>query len=116
MRNYSSVLKQVAVACTCSLLFFACGSSGSSNSSTSSSSPNGRYTYTESGGVESIVTVSGSSWSSTLKLCDYCDKSYESGIVKDGKLYESSGMFEIGSVSGGRLTMKTANGNMTHRK
>jgi len=116
MKTYSLFLMQAAVACTCCLVFLACGSSGSGSSSSFSSSPNGRYTYTESGGVESIVTVSGSSWSSTLKLCDYCDKDYESGIVKDGKLYDSSGYVEIGSVSGSSLTMRTANGNMTHRK
>jgi hypothetical protein len=116
MKNDLSGLKQVAVACACSLLFFGCDSSGGAGSSASSSSPNGRYTYTESGGVESIVTVSGTGWSSTLKLCDYCDKDYESGIVKDGKLYDSSGYVEIGSVSGSSLTMRTANGNMTHRK
>lgn len=119
MKITSLDLRHIVLSCACSILLLSCGSSGdsgSSGSSSSSSSPNGRYTYTESGGVESVVTVSGTSWSATLKLCDYCDKSYESGIVKDGRLYDSTGYVEVGSISGSSLTMRSAAGNMTHRK
>ena len=125
MKSCSTVLKQLALACICSLLILGCGSSESSSSSSPSSpssasspspSPNGTYTYTESGGVLSVVTVSGARWSSSLKICEYCDKSYSSGIVKDGKLYDSSGFVEVGSVSGSSLSMRMPNGYMTHRK
>ena len=105
-----------AVTLACCLLLFGCDSPGDVGSSEASSSPNGKYTYTESGGVESVVTVSGARWSSTLKLCDFCDKDYESGVVKNGKLFDSSGFMEVGSISGEKLVMRTASGNITHRK
>ncbi len=92
-----------------------CGESSSSSSS-SSSSPNGTYTYTESGGVENTITVNGTSWVGTMKLCDYCDKSYESGTVKGNNLFDSSGMVKIGSISGSSLSTSLGGSSVTLRK
>ena len=80
---------------------------------------NGTYSYTEPN-VESKVTISGARWSSEFCLLPpWCDVEREFGVIKDGRLYDSSGYLEVGkiNVTGQIVTVSltTANGYMTHR-
>lgn len=77
---------------------------------------NGTYTYTETGGVYSSVTIMDSNWYGSLKICDYCDSERESGVVRDNTLYDSSGFVQVGTVSNGTLRMRMGTGTATHRK
>ena len=77
---------------------------------------NGTYTYTETGGVQSSITITGSNWCGSLKICAHCDTERQSGVVRDNKLYDSSGSVQVGSISNGTVRMRMGTGTATHRK
>ena len=92
------------------VLLGSCGSDRSSSSSTdtfSSNSKDGVYAY-NGNGAELSISVSGSSWSGSVKLCDFCDLEYQSGTVEGEGLYD--GGSKIGYFSGNNL-ITTIGGN-----
>mgnify|MGYP001209762500 CR=1 FL=1 len=105
---------------------FGCGGSDGSGSSSKSSytttSINGTYKYSDSGG-SSTVTVSGNTWSAKSVInsgfgssYDNSQAQYSNGIVKNGKLYDSSGYVQVGSVDGSSLEIAIGSGMATHYK
>ena len=105
---------------------FGCGGSGGSGSSSKSSytttSINGTYKYSDSGG-SSTVTVSGNTWSAKSVInsgfgssYDNGQAQYSNGVVKNGKLYDSSGYVQVGSVDGSSLEIAIGSGMATHYK
>lgn len=68
---------------------------------------NGLYTYSDSS-LKSEVQISGASWRRKVILHNI-DTSYDSGIVKNSDLYDSSGLYKLGSTNG--KTVKIAMGN-----
>lgn len=120
----------------CILLFVsltACSSSETStniNTATKSKkstiqtqSVNGVYKYSDSS-VKSTVNVSSKSWTGKLVIVtgfgdsyDNSNASYSNGIVTNGKLYDSSGYVQIGSVNGRSLSFSSgALAGVSHRK
>jgi hypothetical protein len=105
---------------------FGCGGSDGSGSSSKSSytttSINGTYKYSDSGG-SSTVTVSGNTWSAKSVInsgfgssYDNSQAQYSNGVVKNGKLYDSSGYVQVGSVDGSSLEIAIGSGMATHYK
>ena len=94
-------------------------SKSKTNNSTSKSKPNsinGKYSYSEPGGVELIVNVYGGSWSGQTKICQYCDVEYDRGVLKGNALYDSSGYIEIGYISGNSLHIQVHSGSAVLNK
>ena len=98
------------------------GSGSSSNSSYTTTSINGTYKYSDSGG-SSTVTVSGNTWSAKSVInsgfgssYDNGQAQYSNGVVKNGKLYDSSGYVQVGSVDGSSLEIAIGSGMATHYK
>jgi len=83
---------------------------------TSSHPVNGTYTYTENGGVYSSVTISGSYWYGSLKICTHCDTEQQSGTVQNNILYDSSGFIQVGTIGNGNVRMSLGSGIATHTK
>lgn len=106
------------------LAFGSCdsGPSGSSSKSSYTTSVNGTYKYSDSGG-SSTVTVSGNRWSAKLvynsgfgSSYDNSQAQYSNGVVKNGKLYDSSGYVQVGSVDGYSLEIAVGSRMATHYK
>ena len=110
----------------CILLFVFLSACSSSEKNTNMNTPNnvkksvvqtegvsGIYKYSDSS-VKSTVTVSSTSWRGKLVIVtgfgdsyDNSNASFSNGMVKNGKLYDSSGYVQIGSVNGRSLSFNS---------
>lgn len=98
------------------VLLISCGSDRSTrygSDSYSSNSKDGVYTY-NSNGAELSISVSGSSWSGSIKMCDFCDLEYQSGTIDGENLYD--GGSKIGYFSGNNLTTTIGGNSITLSK
>ena len=80
-------------------------------SSSKPASNNGKYVYDSSGGTLT-VTISGSSWQGKTVIktgfgsaYDNQQAQYSRGIVNGNDLYDESGYFKVGYVSGNSVSM-----------
>lgn len=85
-----------------SLLSFSCVNQSESSMYTPQSI-NGTYNV-NSGQFRGTITVYGDSWSGSIKLCDHCETTYDSGSIQNGRLYDNTGYIDIGYVSGNIVT------------
>ena len=83
---------------------------------------NGIYTFSDSS-IKSIVTVSENNWFGKLIIksnfgssYDNSNASYSSGKVKNGILYDDSGIVECGSVNGASLSIPIGDSRVIHYK
>ena len=83
------------------LMMFSCANDSASSANTTetqtSDSIDGTYSYEETDFLTSI-TIRGSRWTGKTTL--YGSSEYDSGLMKGNDLYDSSGLVEIGYVSG----------------
>ena len=90
------------------LVFFVANSLFSQNSKI-----NGTYVY-RSSEIDLQITIRGEQWSGITKLKDIygenADVDYQRGFVKGNTLYDESGYFQIGRVSGKSLSTNIGNG------
>jgi hypothetical protein len=123
MKNIYSVFALI-------ILLIASGCENNSEKSTNSKSTNtqvdetidGTYTYSDNS-VELEITISGDSWYGKTMIVtgfgsDYDSQNaqYDNGTVNGNDLYESSGMVEIGYISGKSLTTSIGGQRVTLRK
>ena len=105
---------------------FGCGSSDGSGSSSkslnTSTSINGTYKYSDSGGSSTVI-VYGNTWRAQSVINSGFGSAYDnsqaqhtSGVVKNGKLYDSSGYVQVGSVDGSSLEIAIGSRMATHYK
>lgn len=78
------------------------GSSEDAGFSASTKTPDGTYEYSDYF-MEVTMRVAGSSWSATIKYKSGNDTEYESGTVAGNDLYDSSGLFKVGYISGNSI-------------
>jgi hypothetical protein len=78
------------------------GSSEKGVLSTTAETRDGTYTYSDYF-MEVTMRVSGSRWSATIRYKSGNDAEYESGSVSGNDLYDSSGLFKIGHISGNSI-------------
>ena len=78
------------------------GCSCNSGSSSYDSEPDydGTY-YWEDFQSSHSITISGDTWMGEANI--YGEESYDSGYVKDNKLYDDSGYYVIGTISGNHI-------------
>lgn len=123
MKNIYSVFALI-------ILLIASGCKNNSEKSTNSKSANtqvdetidGTYTYSDNS-VELEITIRGDSWYGKTMIVtgfgsDYDSQNaqYDNGTVNGNDLYESSGMVEIGYISGKSLTTSIGGQRVTLRK
>lgn len=123
MKNIYSVFALI-------ILLIASGCENNSEKSTNSKSTNtqvdetidGTYTYSDNS-VELEITIRGDSWYGKTMIVtgfgsDYDSQNaqYDNGSVNGNDLYESSGMVEIGYISGKSLTTSIGGQRVTLRK
>lgn len=123
MKNIYSVFALI-------ILLIASGCENNSEKSTNSKSTNtqvdetidGTYTYSDNS-VELEITIRGDSWYGKTMIVtgfgsDYDSQNaqYDNGTVNGNDLYESSGMVEIGYISGKSLTTSIGGQRVTLRK
>jgi hypothetical protein len=82
----------------------------------------GTYTYSDDSGAFEI-SIYGNQWSGKTLIksgmgyeYDNQNAQYESGVVKDNNLYDSSGLSQIGYVSNGTISTTIAGQQITLRK
>ena len=82
----------------------------------------GTYTYSDNSGAFEI-SIFGSQWSGKTTInsgmgeeYDNQNAQYESGVVKDNNLYDSSGLSQIGYVSNGTISTTIGGQRITLRK
>ena len=100
------------------ILIFTMGCNSNQNSSytsdtKSSNTKDGVYTY-DRNDTKLRITVSGSSWSGSVKLCEFCDVEYQSGTINGENLYE--GGSKIGYFSGETISTTIGGTSFTLRK
>lgn len=69
-----------------------------SNDTSNSYSIDGIYDYT-SRSIEFSITIKGNIWIEKVRLCEYCDLEYNSGIVSGETLFDNSGYVKVGIIS-----------------
>ena len=112
MKNVNSVFAILIL-----LLISSCGNNSTASNDTrnteSEQTIDGRYFYSDSD-VELEITISGNRWSGKTTI--YGSAQYDNGVVKGDDLYESSGMVEIGHVSGASLSTSMGGSRVTLRR
>jgi hypothetical protein len=126
--NYNQSLSVLTILIFSIIAFGSCNlndsdsSKSSIKSSYSNTSVDGTYKYSDSGG-SSVVTVSGNRWSGKTVInsgfgssYDNGQAQYSNGVVKNGKLYDSSGYVQLGTVDDYSLEIAIGSNMATHYK
>ena len=69
-----------------------------SNDTSNSYSIDGIYDYL-SRSIELSITIKGNIWIEKVRLCEFCDLEYNSGIVNGDTLFDNSGYVKVGFIS-----------------